>query len=592
MALEFPTIFLLPAHIHPDKLPELEASIPSLTYNVNEAEIILGKIVKKERALFELRCRDIQTEEIPPLISTPASEPPPPKRRRVLSSASDSSTASDSEPGSESGEPHNRPGVIESDLDTIKVVRLAWFTDSQARGQVLPLDDYLVYQGRVLENPTPPLDTAAVLRRAKDEGEHGKTVSKPSHSSHHTRVSSHAKPPKLLMETTSEHDMPEMPPIPEYLSTTYSCQRATHNNPPNDAFIQQLKKVRKLRILEGDDIGERAYSTAIAVIAAYPHVIHQASEVLRLPGCSDKIAGLFREWKEHGCLPDVENQYKQPRLHVLNLFYDIWGVGATTAREFYNKGWRDLDDVVEQGWLTISRVQQIGVKYYDELQEKIPRAEVADIGKDILEHASLIREGFQMVIVGGYRRGNPGSSDVDVILSHPDIEATHNFIDRLVTFLTKTERVTHTLTLSTKNSERDQVPLPWKGGQTLAGSGFDTLDKALVVWQSPYWDTRKTPKNPNPHRRVDIIVSPWRTAGCAVLGWSGATTFERDLRRYCKQAKGWKFDSSGIRSRADGEWIDLESRDGRPAPDMLTAEKRVFEGLGLEWRPPEERCTG
>ena len=30
----------------------------------------------------------------------------------------------------------------------------------------------------------------------------------------------------------------------------------------------------------------------------------------------------------------------------------------------------------------------------------------------------------------------------------------------------------------------------------------------------------------------------------------------------------------------------------KAAPDMLTAERRVFEGLGLEWRAPEERCTG
>lgn len=78
-----------------------------------------------------------------------------------------------------------------------------------------------------------------------------------------------------------------------------------------------------------------------------------------------------------------------------------------------------------------------------------------------------------------------------------------------------------------------------------------------------------------------------------MLGWSGGTTFQRDLRRYCKKETRLKFDSSGVRSRTDGSWVDLE--DGAsvgPAPDMETAEKRVFEGLGLVWRPPEERCTG
>ena len=76
-----------------------------------------------------------------------------------------------------------------------------------------------------------------------------------------------------------------------------------------------------------------------------------------------------------------------------------------------------------------------------------------------------------------------------------------------------------------------------------------------------------------------------------MLGWSGGTTFQRDLRRYAKAVKGWKFDSSGVRSRSTGEVVVLEGENGiEGSPEE--AERRVFEGLGLEWRPPEERCTG
>lgn len=127
-----------------------------------------------------------------------------------------------------------------------------------------------------------------------------------------------------------------------------------------------------------------------------------------------------------------------------------------------------------------------------------------------------------------------------------------------------------------------------------ARSGFDTLDKALVVWQDPNSEaTADAPKNPNPHRRVDILISPWKTVGCAVLGWTSETTFQRDLRRYCKVEKGLKLDSSGIRSRqAPYEWVDLEDGGRGKAKTMEEAERRVFEGLGLEWRSPEERCTG
>ena len=316
------------------------------------------------------------------------------------------------------------------------------------------------------------------------------------------------------------------------------------------------------------------------------------AEVARLPGCGAKIALLFDEFKQTGELQEAKEDESDPKLAVLKLFYEIWGVADTTAREFYNKGWRELDDIIEYGWDSLTRVQQIGVKYYDEFQLKIPRAEVEAISSTILEHANAIHKGFQMVIVGGYRRGKLESGDVDVVLSHPDEAATDRFVESIIVSLERAKYITHTLTLSTKNSERGQLPVSWKGNEKKAGTGFDTLDKALVVWQNPKWTTGET-KNPNPHRRVDIIISPWKTTGCAVLGWTSGTTFQRDLRRYCKKELSLKFDSSGIRSRVDGSWVDIETGpDGRPAPDMLTAERRVFAGLGLEYRPPEERCTG
>ncbi|KAI0169463.1 Nucleotidyltransferase [Hypoxylon sp. FL1284] len=627
MLLDFPTIYLLPTHIEADKLPELESKIPTLTYDINEASIVLGKISNPERARFELRRRNIKTNDDQPA-STPLPSSgiqadhssPPSKRRKLSSSASPrtphgarSASASDTDEsprsilGSQGIDRGRDQGLdrLEKDDDQsiIRVVKLAWLLDSLAQDSVLPIDNYLIYRGRKALQTTNKsyLNPNDVLRRARQEGDIVKPGSASSFShaypsaSQHSRTSSHPKRPALHQESTSEHDRNlQMPPIPDYLHTTYSCERPTPVNPPNDSFIRELKNVRTLRALEGDEIGVRAYSTAIAALAAYPYLISQPAGVVRLPGCNEKIATLYRQWKTNGCLEEVANAKSDERMTALQLFYDIWGVAATTAKDFYKKGWRDLDDVVEYGWGDLSRVQQIGVKYYEELQEKIPRREVENIANIILAHARKIREGFQMVITGGYRRGKSESGDVDVILSHPDPTATLDFVTNLVNSLEKDRYITHTLIMSTKNSERGQTPVSWKGQNRKAGAGFDTLDKALVVWQDPSWDkaAAASSKNPNPHRRVDIIVSPWKTAGCAVIGWTGGTTFERDLRRYCKKRKKLKFDSSGLRNRVDGDWVDFESDANGMAPDMSTAEKRVFGRLGLEWRPPEERCTG
>jgi len=630
MALEFPVIFLLQGHLGSEEQEKLEDEIPTLTYDINEAEVIIGNLSRKQRALFELRKHKLVTEEVVRDEKRKETASPSPKKRRrteeplspasstrsskrakrsVKSLDSDDSTTDSSDGELYEFHSQTSPSTFPSTIKTVKVAKLSWFTDSLDAGEVLPLDDkYLVYEGRKPHQTTmkpPPMPTpkaADVLKRAMADADSRPKYSSQGHGHHshgakkgeHTRFQMSAKPPALIHETTSEHEV-ELPPIPDFLHTTYSCQRPTPVNPPNERFINELLKIRTARTLVGDKIGVRAYSSAIATLAAYPYPLSSTLEVARLPGCGLKIAQLYKEFRETGELQEAKEDESDPRLAVLKQFYDIWGVGETTAREFYNRGWRDLDDIVEYGWDSLSRVQQIGVKYYDEFLLKIPRDEVKSISDIILRYANKITKGggFQMVIVGGYRRGKLESGDVDVVLSHPDENVTRNFVERIVVALEADGYITHTLTLNSTNSERGQVPVAWKGNESKGGTGFDTLDKALVVWQDPHYNKKKHGKNPNPHRRVDIIISPWKTAGCAVLGWTSGTTFQRDMRRYCKKEKGLKFDSSGIRSRTDGHWVDLESgKDGEPAPDMLTAERRVFEGLGLEWRPPEERCTG
>jgi len=291
----------------------------------------------------------------------------------------------------------------------------------------------------------------------------------------------------------------------------------------------------------------------------------------------------------------VEQIKNDERMTTWRSFYGIFDVGPKTARNWYNKGWRDLDDVAE-GFENLSRSQKIGVKFYEEFEERISRAEVERIGAVILEQANRKHPGFEMVICGGYRRGKPNMGDVDVVLSHRDENVTLHFIDRIRKKLEKTGHLTHTLRQSNRNSDRGQYPLAWKGSTKPEGkkAGFDTLDKVFVAWQDPEWpskteDLKRNPKakNPNIHRRVDIIITPWKTAGCAIVGWTGNTMFERDLRLYCRAELGYKFDSSGVRRLDNGDWIDLEAG----ADTLLEKEKKVFEGLGLEWREPTERCT-
>ena len=539
-----------------------------------------------------------------------------------------------------------------SEPGRILVIKLEWLENSMKQKRLHPYEEYLVYDARVISKPEnrisepklhpvtyvkgnseapsrsriPPsapsgATITSILERAKAEAP-SSAPGKGHPTAHQARrrfnqssttpaLTHPTRPPKLHRTTTSEFEdsdsrsLPSPPPwVRDHVS--YSCLRSTPPDPPNLRFIRALEAIKLARQLTLDEIGVRAYSTSIAAIAAYPRLLTSAAEILRLPGCDAKIAALWDEWADSAdeeaerWSPTVRELEGDENLRVLKVFHEIWGVGPETARRFYfEKGWKDVDDVVEFGWSTLNRVQQIGVKFYDEFMVKIPRAEVEGIRDVVLRHARSCRgveenhfgteRDVEAVIVGGYRRGKEECGDVDIILSHRDKDVTEALVIDVVASLEQEGWVTHTLTLNTTTSDRGQQTLPYRG--VGGGHGFDSLDKALCVWQDPDWDVAEGKKNPNIHRRVDIIISSWRTVACAILGWSGGNTFQRDIRRYVKRAKGWKFDSSGVRDRVSGRVLNLERpKEGQP-DSWLDREKRLMEGLGIGWRPPGERCT-
>lgn len=706
-----PSIYVLPTHLPDNELHEAEDTLVEhgalLTYDITEANIVLGNISKERRARFELKCGKVRTEELdkaeeqvlPAHLDTTPVDNPAAKRLRLNNgqqSSGDRSAHSDGDDActttdetrdssvEDEGEPTVEPrsqlpiakestfptddsanlaGAGKSTLplfsrkdfvSKVKVVRLEWLHRSLAAEKLQPFEAYTIYEARLLpsgdsvnskestrvqrsESPTANANEQShsskgvlksLMERAKAEAEAnarpliarerkrdrvraatsqdfaGRSFASSTLAKYQVSRGSVTRPPQLLHQTTSEHDedfvsSPRVMPDWVKQNKIYSCERATPLHSPNEDFIEQLKKIKMARLLTGDEIGVRAYSTSIASLTAYPYRFQSSQEITSLPGCDQKIAKLFHEWqRSNSQIQAVAEIDADPALQVLRLFYEIWGVGASTAREFYyDRKWRDLNDIVEQGWQSLTRVQQIGVKYYDEFQLKIPRPEVEFIAATILAHARRLTDSsLEAIIVGGHRRGKSESGDVDVILTHRTESVTLNLVEDVVESLEASGYITHVLTMALTNSHRNQQPLPLRSLHGPAGHGFDTLDKALVVWQDPARpaasDADKS--NPHPHRRVDIIISPWATIGCAVAGWTADTTFQRDLRRFAKRVKGWKFDSSGVRERGSGKWVDLERYADEKArcSSWEEAEKRVFEGLELEWREPGERCTG
>ena len=82
-----------------------------------------------------------------------------------------------------------------------------------------------------------------------------------------------------------------------------------------------------------------------------------------------KIVELLRTRK----LARLEALMSSPRVQCLLSFNKIWGVGMKTAQDLYTAGFRSIDDVRARGTGMLNERQAIGVKYYDEFLERVPR---------------------------------------------------------------------------------------------------------------------------------------------------------------------------------------------------------------------------
>lgn len=274
-SLPFPPIYLLPVHLETERLHELEEQIPTLTYDPNETDVFVGNVSKPERALFELRRRGIDFKA------------PEPRERINRVSGVKKRKLSD--------------WRIQEKTRTLKVARLKWFTDSLERGSVMPLEEYLVVEVEREAAKGPPRSSQQIISLPATA-----SPKQPTTGGHRTRRDvNQAKKPPLLQQSTS--DEVAIPPIPEFLNTSYSCQRPTPVNTPNAPFVEELKKIRKTRILIGDAVGVRAYSTSIASVAAYPYVLR--SQLGKLNGevahhgYFDAICpAMIRQDTDHICL--------------------------------------------------------------------------------------------------------------------------------------------------------------------------------------------------------------------------------------------------------------------------------------------------
>jgi DNA polymerase lambda len=293
------------------------------------------------------------------------------------------------------------------------------------------------------------------------------------------------------------------------------------------------------------------YKKAIASIKAYHKRIETWEECSKIAFVGGKLAKKIWEIVETGHLRRLD--HLDPKIEAINLFTDVWGAGPTTAELWVSKGLRTLEDLKKHG--SLNRQQQVGLMYFEEFRERMPREEAGKIGEQVHTAAKEIDSGLVCETCGSYRRGKPTCGDVDVLVSHPDGRSHQGALQKILEHLKSKGFITDDL-VSVHNSE-----------------------------QNKYMGVCKLPEGESKHRRLDIIVVPHNEWACAILYFTGSDYFNRSARLLARK-NGMSLSEKSLNTgviRHGGEKVF----EGTPLP--VFSEKDIFKYLGLEYREPVER---
>ena len=151
-------------------------------------------------------------------------------------------------------------------------------------------------------------------------------------------------------------------------------------NEIKEGFLDMLAALERSEKDKGDMTRAAAYSKAANAIRDHEGELQNGKEAQKLKGIGKKIAAKFDEFLEKGSLGRVERDRSDPRAVALQALNTVNGVGPVLAKKLLDENGIDsvaaLVAAVRSGKVSVNNDVRVGLKYHQELSQRIPRKEV------------------------------------------------------------------------------------------------------------------------------------------------------------------------------------------------------------------------
>tara|TARA_B100000795_G_C22805557_1_gene444634 strand:+ start:155 stop:1282 length:1128 start_codon:yes stop_codon:yes gene_type:complete len=303
-------------------------------------------------------------------------------------------------------------------------------------------------------------------------------------------------------------------------------------------IIKKLKILEEYETLNKQPFKARAYNKVINSIELSDDKMNTFDEFVNLKGMGQKIKEKIKEYFDFGEIYAVNKALDDPKFSLKRKLASLYGVGPVKIKALMEQI-KSFDELKNKPEL-LNDKQKIGLKYYNDMIQRIPMYE----GK---KHYDIIKNTFNKInyniefeIVGSYRRKNVDMGDIDVLIKN------HNDLDlkKIIAELKLSEYIIETLA-SGKNKFM----------------GLCKLSPEL------------------PARRIDILIADPSYYYFALLYFTGSYSFNIYMRRIALNKK-ISLSEYGFKDK-NNNFIDTS--------EVIKSEKDIFKYLEIPYVLPENR---
>ena len=269
---------------------------------------------------------------------------------------------------------------------------------------------------------------------------------------------------------------------------------------------------------------------------AYKNVVNKLSQLKsfnnlkNIEGFGAGILGKVDEFMTTGKMQVLEDMKKDKKLVALVELQKVYGIGPKLAQKLISQNIFTVKQLIEEfnsGKVLLTENQQLGLKYFDDLNTRISREDAERMVKYI--SGKLKSETLMM---GGFRLGKKDGKDLDLVVVSEDKE---ELMERL-----------------------------GKDMKAVLESGSDMV---MVLMKFPFMKHVV---------HVDFRFAPKKLKAFYTLYFGSGENFSRKIRQIAKD-KGYTLSDKGFKK--EGKFINKE----------FPEEKDIFEFLNVEYVKPENR---